>query len=76
MACERMRAAGTDVRYLGAVVVPDDEVGFHLFTATDVNGVLEATRRAALRVERVVEALAIAVEADGPVAHAPREIGP
>jgi hypothetical protein len=75
-ACEGMRAFGADVRYLGALVVPDDEVGFHLFAARDVSGVLEATRRAALRVERVVDALAVAVEGDGTVADAPGKIGP
>ena len=75
-ACARLHKAGADVRYLGAVVVPGDEIGFHLFAAADVDGVLEAAQRAALRVERVVEALAIAVEGDRPVAHAPGEIGP
>ena len=71
-----MRAAGGEVRYLGAVLVPDDEMGFHLFAAANLDGVLEATHRAGLRVERVVQALAVGVEAEGPVAHQAGEVGP
>ena len=90
-ACAELRAAGVEVTYLGALVVPDDELAFHIFAAHDAGSVIEAGRRACLRVERVVPAVAIgfdealpaarqvlpvAVEAERSVAHAPGEIGP
>lgn len=57
-ACADLRAEGVDVRYLGALVVPSDELAFHVFAAPDAGSVVEAGRRARLRVERVVPALA------------------
>jgi hypothetical protein len=90
-ACAELRAAGVEVTYLGALVVPDDELAFHVFAAHDADSVIEAGRRAGLRVERVVPAVAIgfdegppadrqalpvAVEAERSVAHAPGQIGP
>jgi hypothetical protein len=90
-ACAQLRAAGVDVTYLGALVVPGDELAFHVFAAHDAGSVVEAGRRACLRVERVVPAVAIgfdeappaarqalpvAVKAERSVAHAPGEIGP
>jgi len=90
-ACAELRAADADVTYLGALVVPGDELAFHVFAARDAGSVVEAGRRAGLRVERVVPAVAIdfdeappaarqalpvAVEAERSVAHAPGEIGP
>ncbi|MGH2455593.1 MAG: hypothetical protein ACRDHD_04985 [Candidatus Limnocylindria bacterium] len=90
-ACAELRAAGVEITYLGALFVPDDELAFHVFAAPDAGSVIEAGRRAGLRIERVVPALAlgfnearaaarlslpVAVEAERPVAHAPGEIGP
>jgi len=84
-ACTDLRAEEADVAYLGAIVVPDDEIAFHVFTAADAGLVLEACSRAALRVERVVHSVAIcgseelvplAVEPESSLAHAPGEIGP
>ena len=90
-ACAELRAAGVEVTYLGALVVPDDELAFHVFAAQDAGSVLKAGRRARLRVERVVPAVAIgfdealpaarqvlpvAVEAERSVAHVPGEIRP
>ena len=84
-ACVDLRAQGADIAYLGALVVPDDEIAFHLFMAADAELVLEASRRAALRVERVVRSVAICsgdelvpvtVEPERPLAHTPGEIGP
>jgi hypothetical protein len=90
-ACAELRTAGVDVTYLGAVLVPGDELAFHLFAGDDAADVLEVGRRARLWVERVVPAVAIAVgeapplarpalpvgvEADGSAAHAASEIGP
>ena len=88
-ACAELRAAGVEVTYLGALVVPRDELAFHVFAAQDVDSVVEAGRRAFLRVERVVPAVAIAyeapvarqglpvaVEAERSAAHVSSEIGP
>lgn len=80
-ACAEMRTAQIEVAYLGALIVPGDELAFHVFAAADAAVVLEASRRAHLRVERVVrsvavwEALPIAVEPERSVAHTPGEIG-
>jgi hypothetical protein len=90
-ACAELRAAGAEVVYLGALVVPDDELAFHVFVAPDVGDVQQASRRAGLRVERVVQSVAVCVgqapptthvslpvgdQVERPVAHAPGEIGP
>lgn len=59
---ERAREAVVEVRldggfvdYLGALFVADDEVVFHAFMAEDPTLVGEASRRAELRFERIVE---------------------
>ena len=90
-ACADLRAAGAEVVYLGALIVPDEEMAFHLFVAPEAAGVEEASRRAGLRVERIVKSVAICVGTAPParrkalavgdqlersVAHAPGEIGP
>ena len=92
-AVDRVKAPSEDagVAYLGAVMVPDDELAFHVFAASDAGSVMEACRRAGLPVERLVrslvigfgsgqpttrEALPVAAETERPVAHAPGEIGP
>jgi hypothetical protein len=74
---------GLQTGYLGALVVPEDELAYHVFAAGDAEVVLEASRRAGLSVERIVrsvaifqEPLAVAVQPDRPLAHAPGEIGP
>jgi hypothetical protein len=89
-ACADLRA-DVDIAYLGALIVPDDELAFHVFAAANADVVLEASRHASLRVERVVQCvavcrpaaralarqvLAIPVEPERPIAHAPGEIGP
>jgi hypothetical protein len=82
---EQIAAActGLQIGYLGALVVPEDELAYHVFAAEDAEVVREASRRADLSVERIVrsvaifqEPLAVAVQPDRPLAHAPREIGP
>jgi hypothetical protein len=90
-ACAEMRAGGVEVRYVGALVVPHDELAFHVFAARDADSVVETGRRAGLRIERVVPAVAlgftdasaadlqrlpVGVEAERSAAHAPGEIGP
>lgn len=58
-ACADLRAAGAAIEYLGALLVPQDELVFHVVVSPDVNEVRNASRRAALHVERIVESLAI-----------------
>lgn len=58
-ACADLRALGSDIDYLGALVVPHDELAFHVFVATDIAVVQEAGQRAGVSVERVVESVAI-----------------
>ncbi len=90
-ACAELRPANAGVVYLGALMLPDDEVAFHVFRAANASAALEASGRAGLRVERVVQGVAICLgsvasarrqalpvgdEVERPVAHAPGEIGP
>jgi hypothetical protein len=58
-ACAGLKAMGSDLDYLGALVVPGDELVMYLFVAADVAAVREAARRAGLVVERIVESIAI-----------------
>lgn len=62
-AAEAMTREGTPVRYLRALFLGDDETCFHLYEADSAELVLEASRRAAIPVERVTEALDIDLEA-------------
>lgn len=55
-----LRAGGRDVDYLGALFVAADEAVFHRFRARHVDLVIEASRRADLKFERVVESIGVA----------------
>ncbi|HEX6129750.1 MAG TPA: hypothetical protein VF071_12080, partial [Candidatus Limnocylindria bacterium] len=89
--CAGLRATGAAVTYLGALFMPDDELAFHLFMAADADGVLEVSRRADLRIERLVDGVAfrpgrgpaavwqplpVGGQVERPVAHEPGEICP
>ena len=50
---------GVGVRYVRTTFLPDDETCFHVLEAGSPELVLEASRRATIPVERVVEALDI-----------------
>jgi hypothetical protein len=57
---ERARLAaelGDGVRYLRTTFLPGDETILHLFEAPSASAVDEAGRRAALPIERIVEAV-------------------
>lgn len=54
-----MTCEGTPIRYLRAMFLGDDEVCFHVYEAASPELVLEASRRAAIPVERVTETLDI-----------------
>jgi hypothetical protein len=62
-AAEEMTLEGTPVRYLRALFLGKDETCFHLYEADSAELVLEASRRAAIPVERVTEALDVDLEA-------------
>jgi hypothetical protein len=52
-----LRSEGRNVEYEGAILVPVDDVVFHLFTSSSEDTVREASRRAAVSFERVVESV-------------------
>ena len=64
-ACAELRAAGTAVEYLGALLVPQDELALHVFVSPGTDGVLEASRRADLSVERIVESVVVGLRPGG-----------
>jgi hypothetical protein len=64
-ACADLGATGRTVEYLGLLFVPQDELILHLFISTGPEGVRDVSRRAAIRVERIVESLAVGMPADG-----------
>jgi hypothetical protein len=61
-----MTREGTPIRYLRAIFLGDDEVCFHLFEAASPDLVREASRRAAIPLERVTEALDIDPDSSDP----------
>ena len=56
---EEFRADGRDVAYLGALFVAADEAVYHQFHASDASVVVDASRRAGLSFERVVESIGV-----------------
>jgi hypothetical protein len=52
------------IRYLGSLVLPEDEVCFHVFEAPSVAALLEASERAELAHERLVETVWIPAPRD------------
>ena len=62
-AAEQLSVEGTPVRFLRSIFVPEDGSCFFLYEGPSADAVGEAGRRAALAVERVVEA--VHVDADG-----------
>jgi hypothetical protein len=68
---ERLRAAagslaaeGSSVRMLRSILVPEDETLLVLVEAEGDEAVSEAARRAGLRIDRLTEAIALAVGSD------------
>jgi hypothetical protein len=58
-----MRNQSRLVDYLGALLVPGDEVVFHPFAARSGTAVREATLRAGIEFERVVESIPVGFHA-------------
>jgi hypothetical protein len=54
-----LREEGRRVEYVGAILVPEDEVVFHVFAAESAATVIEASVRASVACERVVESIAV-----------------
>lgn len=57
LAAEGLTRDGTPVHYLRSIFVPEDETCLVLYEAASADAVLEATQLAALRIERVAEAV-------------------
>jgi hypothetical protein len=62
----RAVAGHGEVRYLRSILIPQDETCFHLLEAASTKAVLAAAARAAIRFERVVEAMEICAEQSAP----------
>ncbi len=58
-AAANLREEGRKVEYVGAILVPEDEVVFHVFAAESADTVREASVRASVEYERVVESVAV-----------------
>ena len=63
-AAEEMTREGTPIRYLRGIFLGGDEICFHLYEAGSPELVVEASRRAAIPVERVVEAVDVELGRD------------
>ena len=66
-ATEQMTVEGTPIRYLRTIFLGEDEICFYVYEAGSYEAgspetVLEASRRAAIPVDRVVEATDIDIE--------------
>jgi hypothetical protein len=55
----RREAGGAGIEYLGALLMAEDEVVFHAFRGTDVEGVRAISTAAGLEFERVVESIGV-----------------
>jgi Protein of unknown function (DUF4242) len=57
IAANQLTRDGTPIRFVRSIFVPEDETCFYLYEAETVEAVREAARRAALPLERIVEAI-------------------
>ena len=57
-----LRSRGRPVDYVGALLVPGDEVVFHLFAARSAGAVREASLQAGVEFERVVESIPVGLD--------------
>jgi hypothetical protein len=58
-ASTELRHEGCPVEYVGAILVPGDEVVFHVFASDCAGAVRAASARASVEYERVVESFAV-----------------
>ena len=61
--CAELRAAGTEIRYLGSIVLPLEEACFCRFDGERPEAVAEANERAQLAYARITAGVAIAPDA-------------
>ena len=66
LAAQQVRGHGAQVRFLGAVAVPEEETCFWLYQAPTADAVRAAMTAAGLRPERITEAVAIPPPAPAP----------
>jgi len=57
LAAEEVAREGTPVRWVRSIFVPEDEICFFLYEAETIEGVMRATQRASLGVERIAQAV-------------------
>jgi hypothetical protein len=55
-AADQLVEAGTDVQYLSAIFVPEDEICLHLLDAASIDAANDLIRRAEISPDRIVEA--------------------
>lgn len=65
---QQMSAAGTPVRYLGAIYMPADEICFSLFDGPSIEAVQQASEVAGSPYVRIVEAIDLREEGRTPQA--------
>jgi hypothetical protein len=56
----QLQSEGTEIRYIGSTIVPDDDACFCQFEAPSEAVVAEANRRGGIAFDRIVPAVAIA----------------
>ena len=61
-AAAELRKEGRAVDYVGALLVPGDEVVFHFFAAKSPGTVHDASVRAGVEFERVLESIPVGIE--------------
>ena len=59
LAAEQAREEGAQIRFLGAIFVPEDETCFYLYQSPSAEAVRDAATRARLRFERITQAVSI-----------------
>ena len=62
-AAAELRSQGRRVDYVGALLVPGDEVVFHVFAAPSKSAVRDASLRAGIEFERALESIPIGIDA-------------
>ena len=59
---DQLSTSVESVQYVGALLVPGDEVVFHLFSAGSADPVREASTRAGIEFERVLESVPFGID--------------
>jgi len=67
-AAEQVSRLGAPVRFLGAIVVPEEEICFYFYLAPSASAVRAAMTSAGLRPDQITPAVAIWPPAPGPQA--------